>query len=299
MLMAWTSANRFSVRLRLQIAAACTVLLLTPLPARARAAAKPGRHAAGKHRHGWWARVRHVRQTQPGWITPLVTVTPLLEQEFRFDEVRQVSPSGTATYDSFAGKGLELIPTEHIELIAGVPAYFHRGSGAAIPSGWGDFPALLKYRISSKPAGEGNFVVTGFFGATFPTATNGNGAGRVVFNPAIGFGKGWGNFDVQGTFGASLRAGTWQQTGSPLALNLAFQYHVLQKFWPEVEVNSTAWPNGADEGKKETFLTPGIVIGRFPLWGRIGFVVGAGMQIAATHFHRSNHNLILTVRFPF
>ncbi len=283
----------------MKTATALFVLLLAALPTCASAASKSNRHAAEKHRHGWWARVRHVRATQPGWITPLVTVTPLLEQEFRFDEVRQVSPSDAVTYDSFDGKGLELIPTEHIELIAGVPAYFHRGPGAATPSGWGDFPTLVKYRILSSPEREGNFVLTGFLGATFPVATNDNGAGRVVLNPAIGFGKGWGDFDVQGTFGASLRAGSWQRTGSPLALNVAFQYHVLEKFWPEMEVNSTAWPNGANADKKETFLTPGIVIGRFPCWGRVGLVVGAGMQIAVTHFHRSNHNLIMTVRFPF
>ena len=274
-------------------------LLLAALPPCAIAGAQSSGRARKKHRHGWWARVRRVRATQPGWITPLVTVTPLLEQEFRFDEVRQVAPSRAVTYGSFEGKGLELIPTEHIEVIAGVPAYFDRPAGAATPSGWGDFPTLVKYRIMSSPAGEGNYVLTGFFGATFPTATNGNGAGRVVLNPAIGFGKGWGDFNVQGTFGASLGAGTWQRTGSPIALNVAFQYHFLRKLWPEVEVNSTAWPNGADSGKKETFLTPGIVIGRFPFRGRVGLVVGAGMQIATTHFHRSNHNLILTVRFPF
>ncbi|MDE3135125.1 MAG: hypothetical protein KGL59_00995 [Acidobacteriota bacterium] len=252
-----------------------------------------------KSKSGWWSRVAHVRATQPHWITPLATVTPLLEQEFRFDEIRQPGPNGAVTWNSFAGKGLELIPTEHIEVITGVPAYLDRGANSAAQSGWDDFPMLVKYRMLSSPAHEGNYVLTAFFGATFPTGTNGNGAGKVVFKPAIAFGKGWGDFDVQGTFGASLPAGTWQRLGTPLALNTAFQYHVLGRFWPEVEVNSTAWPNGALSGKKETFLTPGVVVGRLPFWGRVGLTVGAGMQIAVTHFHRSNHNLILTIRFPF
>ena len=283
-------------------AMACVFLLLL-------AGAVPRAQAAPRHKkpaekqtqskHGWWKRVGRVRATQPHWITPLATVTPLLEQEFRFDEVREVAPNGAVTWNSFVGKGLELIPTEHIEVIAGVPPYLHRGADSAAQSGWGDFPMLVKYRMFSAPANEGNYVLTAFFGATFPTGTNGNGANKVVFKPAIAFGKGWGNFDTQGTFGASLPAGTWQRLGTPLALNVAFQYHVLEKFWPEVEVNSTAWPNGTLDGKKETFLTPGVVVGRFPFWGRVGVVVGAGMQIAATHFHRSNHNLILTVRFPF
>jgi hypothetical protein len=276
-------------------------ILLAGIAPRAHAAPRHKKHAEKQRqsKRGWWKRVARVRATQPHWITPLATVTPLLEQEFRFDEIREPAPNGAVTWNSFVGKGLELIPTGHIEVIAGVPAYLHRSPDSTAQSGWGDFPMLVKYRMFSAPAAEGNYVLTAFFGATFPTGTNGNGANKVVFKPAIAFGKGWGDFDMQGTFGASLPAGTWQRLGSPLALNVAFQYHVLEKFWPEVEVNSTAWPNGTLDGKKETFLTPGVVVGRFPFFGRVGVVVGAGMQIAATHFHRSNHNLILTVRFPF
>ena len=282
-------------------AIACAVLLLLAGAASSHAAPRHKKQAEKQtqSRSGWWHRVARVRATQPHWITPLVTVTPLLEQEFRFDEIRQPAPNGAITWNSFAGKGLELIPTEHIEVIAGVPSYLDRGANSTAQSGWDDFPMLVKYRMLSSPAHEGNYVLTAFLGATFPTGTNGNGAGKVVFRPAIAFGKGWGDFDMQGTFGASLPAGTWERLGTPLALNVAFQYHVLEKFWPEIEVNSTAWPNGTLEGKKETFLTPGVIVGRFPFWGRVGVVVGAGMQIATTHFHHSNHNLILTVRFPF
>jgi hypothetical protein len=31
----------------------------------------------------------------------------------------------------------------------------------------------------------------------------------------------------------------------------------------------------------------------------VGFTVGGGYQIATTHFHTSNHNAILSIRFPF
>jgi hypothetical protein len=106
-------------------------------------------------------------------------------------------------------------------VIAGVPAYLHRSTDSTAQSGWDDFPMLVKYRMLSSPAHERNYVLTAFFGATFPTGTNGNGANKVVFNSAIAFGKGWGDFDMQGTFGASLPAGTWQRLGTPLALNVA------------------------------------------------------------------------------
>jgi len=41
------------------------------------------------------------------------------------------------------------------------------------------------------------------------------------------------------------------------------------------------------------------VLGRFPLAERLHFMVGGGLQIAATQFHRDNHRWILSVRFPF
>lgn len=274
-----------------------SIALLASLGPAALAARPPKRKKVRDAKRGWWARVDRAQASQPHWITPLVTVTPLLAEEFRFDLSRAAAPAG-ATVSLFNAKGLELIPTEHIEVITAVPAYVVP-TAPGTRSGWADFPMLVKYRLFSAPEREGNSVITAMLGATFPTGSNGHGAGVTVLNPAIGFGKGWGAFDVQGTFGGSLPSGSWQRLGSPLLLNAAFQYRVLGKLWPQVEVNTTAWPNGSNEGKKETFLTPGIIFGRFPFHGRVGFVVGGGVQIATTHFHRSNHNVILTIRFPF
>jgi len=42
-----------------------------------------------------------------------------------------------------------------------------------------------------------------------------------------------------------------------------------------------------------------LMVGRFRLWGRVGFAIGGGIQIAVTHFHTFNHNRVLTLRFPF
>ncbi len=50
---------------------------------------------------------------------------------------------------------------------------------------------------------------------------------------------------------------------------------------------------------KQNFVTPGLIIGRLHLWQRVGFTIGGGYQIATTHFHTSNHNAILSIRFPF
>jgi hypothetical protein len=49
----------------------------------------------------------------------------------------------------------------------------------------------------------------------------------------------------------------------------------------------------------EEGLMPGTVIGRLPLWGRLGLTVGSGVQVAATHTRSANHNVIFTARLPF
>ena len=43
--------------------------------------------------------------------------------------------------------------------------------------------------------------------------------------------------------------------------------------------------------EEQNVVAPGLVLGRSQLWHRIGFSVGAGYQIATTHFH-SNHNTL-------
>jgi hypothetical protein len=52
-------------------------------------------------------------------------------------------------------------------------------------------------------------------------------------------------------------------------------------------------------GKKQVFLTPGLVLGAFPLAQRLHFSFAAGVQIAVTQFHQYNHRWIVSARFPF
>jgi hypothetical protein len=66
-----------------------------------------------------------------------------------------------------------------------------------------------------------------------------------------------------------------------------------------IEQNSMFWSGGALNGKKQTFLTPGLVLGSFPIAKRLRFTVGVGYQIAVTSFHQYNHRWILSFWFPF
>lgn len=247
---------------------------------------------------GWFDRVSQTQAEQPHWITPLVTVTPRLEEEFRFDIPRQTLPDGSTITSYGGGKGLELIPSERIELIFGIPSYVDH-EPASTRNGYGDMSFLLKYRVLSASEHEGNYILTFFFGASAPTATNNNGLGHALFTPTVAFGKGFGQFDFQSTLGMGIPSGDRERIGTPVIHNIAFQYRFLKKFWPELEVNTTWWPNGARAGKKQIFLTPGLLVGRIPLWKRLGLTVGGGVQIAVTDYRAYDHSLILSIRLPF
>jgi len=141
--------------------------------------------------------------------------------------------------------------------------------------------------------------LTAFLGWSLPTGSHSNGALHAVITPTIAYGKGFGHFDAQGTFGIGFPVADTNLVGRNYLWNNAFQYRVLRKFWPEVELNSTFSQNGPRDGMKQNFVTPGLIIGRLHLWQRVGFTIGGGYQIATTHFHTSNHNAILSIRFPF
>ncbi len=246
----------------------------------------------------WLDAVSKTQAEQPHWVTPVVTVTPRLEQEFRYDFLRQKTESGDTLVNIGGGKGLELIPSSRVELIFNVPQYLVHNN-PAIQDGFGDTTFLLKYRLLSANEQNGNYIVTAFLGASVPTGTYKNGAASATVTPTIAAGKGYGKFSVQSTLGINLPTGNTDRIGRSLLFNTAFQFHVTRHLWPEAEVNSTFFHGGAQDGNKQVFLTPGLVVGRFPIHNRIALTLGAGMQFAATHFHTSDHNLIFSVRIPF
>jgi hypothetical protein len=246
---------------------------------------------------GWFDRVSRIQAEQPHWLAPVFTATPRLEQMFVYDISGQNTAKGDLT--SFGGtKGLLLIPGDNINIVITPPSYLVHES-PKINDGFGDTSFLLKYRIAAGNEERGNYVVSAFFGGSIPTGSYTNGARDAVITPTIGLGKGWGNFDVQSTVGVGIPVGDVHKLGTPVLYNTAFQYRVIKKLWPEVEVNAIFLPNGPKAGNTQVFLSPGLMVGKFHLWKRLGFALGGGIQIAATHFHTFNHNRILTLRFPF
>jgi hypothetical protein len=255
-------------------------------------------HAQDGYFSDWFSRVDQTKDEQPHWVTPIATTTPRLEEEYRYDQVWQTNAKGLTTNNYDGGKGLELIPFEKVEVIFNIPPYINHNNPDD-RNGWGDAAFLVKYRLLSANENHGNYILTAFLGWSLPTGQFSNGALHAVITPTIAYGKGFGNFDAQGTFGIALPVADTNLIGRSFLFNNTLQYRLLRKLWPEVEFNSTIFQDGKNDGMKQNFVTPGLVMGRFRLLGRMGFTVGAGYQIATTHFHTSNHDAILSVRFPF
>jgi hypothetical protein len=282
-------------RIRMRISYLFTFALLLSLAGRGEC--QTGAQGNERFFGGWFERVSRTQAEQPHWLAPVFTATPRLEEMFVYDIARQNTAKGDLK--SFGGtKGLLLIPGEHINIVFTPPSYLtHESRG--IHDGFGDASFLLKYRFVAGNEEHGNYVLTAFLGGTIPTGSYTNGAREAVITPTIALGKGWGNFDIQSTLGVGIPVRDVDRLGTPVLYNTAFQYRVMKKLWPELEVNATFFPNGPQAGNKQVFLSPGLMLGKFHLWGRLGFAVGGGIQIAVTHFHTFNHNTVLTVRFPF
>ena len=246
----------------------------------------------------WLAMADKVQADQPDWLSPLVTTSGRLKQEFRYDIWDQPSIGGNHTYQFGGNKGLEFIPAQRTQLLVGMPTYT-AVSPHGLPGGFGDLPLMLKFRIASAEPAEGNYLLTFLLSATAPTGSHRYGSGAGVLTPTLAFGKGWKRFDVQSTVGINLPAGDTAKLGRQVLWSTAFQYQAGWKLWPEIEANSTFYETGKYAGNTQLFLTPGVGFGRIHLAGRFRFSSAVGMQIAATQFHTYNHRLLLSFRVSF
>jgi hypothetical protein len=252
----------------------------------------------------WFAMVSRTQAEQPHWMTPLVTVTPRLEQEFRYDQYFETLPSDKSLNNYGVGKGLEIIPAENFEVILGIPPYEQRDTQPSA-NAFGDWPALLvKYRWLSANEENGNYILSTFLQFSAPTGAADFTNNAYVIQPTIAGGKGWGIFDIQATIGAQFPVGghttVENSFGYPVVTNVTGQVHLWDVMWPEVELNDTWWPDGSKEGKNQLFVTPGVIFGRFPIYERLKLAVGAGYQFAVSpETPAYKNNVILTVRTPF
>ncbi|HTS54650.1 MAG TPA: hypothetical protein VMH26_15350 [Burkholderiales bacterium] len=262
-----------------------------------------GQNAISKYFSEWFQRSDRAKESQPHWMTPVVTVTPRLEQEYRYDQQWQIRPNGVSRENFGINKGLELIPTEQTELIISVPSYIKDTTSTGMTEGWADETFLVKLRLLSENEEHGNYIVTAFLGVAIPTGSAAFTTNQTVWTPTIAAGKGWGTresgFDIQSTLSISYGDVNQAQIGEPIIWNTAFQAHVFDKLWPEIEFNYTHYEQGPNAGKSQSVITTGLILGRYQLIDRVKFVFGFAYQEAVSSFRTFNSSWILSARAPF
>lgn len=160
---------------------------------------------SGDYFRNWFPRLTKTQAEQPHWITPLFTTTPRLEEEFRADIIWTPARDGD-NLNYLGGKGLELIPTEHTEIILGLPPYEVPVAG---PDGFANIPLTLKYRFAAANEERGNYIVTAFLAGSIPYGRFATPYPTIT--PTIAFGKGYRNFDFQSTLGWTIPTGGRQK----------------------------------------------------------------------------------------
>ena len=249
----------------------------------------------------WEDRVSQTAAQQPTWAVPAITPPSGLTQLVRADFMRLSMPIGTTTWNYGNSKGLNLVPWYRTELDVAVPPYLQHNSTAA--DGFGDFALLLKYRIASGNEQHGAYSLSASIGGTIPTGSYKNGSPEAALIPAIYAGKGFRRFDVQSSLSATLPAADAAKLGRALTWNVVGQFHIAKLFWPEIENSSSFFHGGANDGRKQNFIAPGIMVSKIKLGnapgGHKALILGAAEQIATTHFHLYKHALVLSTRMAF
>jgi len=218
-------------------------------------AAAPAAFADGGFADDWFATSDAAKESQPHWITPVVTVTPRLEQEFRYDQSWQDRPKN--------------VPPRQLGRRQGTRAHSdaqhrvdHRRAGlSGARHAHGPRHRLPRGQRAHRPRGlhqpqdhHHPYLAGGY-----------------------SLGTGEQGFDIQSTLGIALPTGNLATLGSPVTWNTAFQGH-LGKLWPELEVNYVYFKDGPNDGRSQTALTAGLVAGRFELSHRMRFIIGGGYQ---------------------
>lgn len=250
----------------------------------------------------WENRVRATSARQPAWPVPVVAPSSVVVQLARTDFVRQYTSTHTTTWNYDNGKGVNLIPFAATEFDINLPPYIQHNTPAA-KDGAGDVSFVAKYRPFSADQEHGNYSTAMQVAFSVPTGSYKNGVAVSTITPTVVGGKGFGDFDVQSAIGAVLPTSSATTIGRTISWNTVAQYKVGKYFWPELEVNSSFYHGGSNDGKNQTFLTPGLMVSKIKLThdpkSRLALVLASGMQIATSHFHSYNHGLILTSRITF
>lgn len=212
----------------------------------------------------------------------MVTTTALLEQRLRIDLEQQQAGNGANTTDLDDSRGLDLIIGDANELqFALLPYEVRHAPGTRAESGFADGSMFrFEQRPASSPGDGDHYVLSAWIQVQAPGGIQAYTNADWQLEPTFAFGKGWGDFDVQGTIAALLPTSNTKAIGEQAQTNIALQYHLFNIVWPKLEANWTYYGGGPRNALNQPFLTPGIVLGRFDVSHAFKFTFGIGYQTA-------------------
>ena len=232
----------------------------------------------------YFARLPEIKRaaldSQPSWVSPIVTTTARLEQNLRYEQTEQVNAQGVQTNNFDNGKGIRVITSDRTEVQFNPPPIQTRAA-PSVANGTGDWQfTSLRYRLASANAESGDYVVTAYSNFQAPSGAAAFTNHAWIFTPSLAAGKGFGAFDVQANVSVQVPGSRRATIGTALLANIAFQYHVAEYFWPQVEFNATHWFGGQRADLTQVYVTPGILFGRFSLTPTNNLTFGIGYQKA-------------------
>ena len=185
-------------------------------------------------------------------------------------------------------RALDLIVGDSNEIqLAMAPYQIRHTPGMRTQSGFADGSVFrFEQRLASSPADGDDYVVTTWLQVQAPAGIAAYTNSAWQLQPTVAVGKGWGPFDIQATLGGVLPTANVAKLGNQVQSNVAFQYHLGEVFWPELEVNWTYYGGGQRNGLNQIYLTPGVVVGRFDLTQALKFTFGVGYQQAVSPDYR-------------
>jgi hypothetical protein len=250
----------------------------------------------------WENRVRATLARQPSYPIPVIAPSAQMVQLFRFDYVHEYTPTRTATDIFTNGKGLNLIPWANTEIDIDLPPYIQHHNPKVI-DGAGDFSFVVKFRPFASPDKHHAYSIGGQVAVSVPTGSYKNGALVSTITPTVMGGKGFGPFAIQSTIGAILPKSDASTIGRTITWNTTLQARVAKIFWPEIEFNSNYYHEGPNNGKNQTFVSPGFMVSKINFrhtpGNRLALIFGSGFQVATSTFHTYNHAYVFTSRFAF
>lgn len=237
---------------------------------------------------------------QPNWMGPLIQTDARLGQGVKIAVSNSNFPPVQPTiYGN--NHGVSVILDRRFQLDF-VPPSFFRNHSSTHKDGFGNAGTQVKMRLISGNAEHGNFAVSAVLFHGFGSNSYENQFLSAYYVPSIAAGKGFGHFAVVSSVGGFLPTAKVNEQGRAVELNLTAQAHAAPSLWVDIENNATFFHAGPADGQIQNFLTPAaFYMVRRREWGpqHAAVVFDCGMQIATSHMHFYNHNLVTEMRILF